>query len=162
MRIARYTAFAVAALIFASSSIVNASPVSVIYDPASGNLSLDSPSRSVTTFEAKSAGNLFIPGNVAPGVIAPPFDLITPAKLFKLSAGAGAYNSIDFGNVLPGGLGGDAIAADMSISGSLTPDGSGNNALDAGGLDIVVVPEPSSILLVGFGLMALLGLRRRS
>ena len=53
MRIARYTAFAVAALIFASSSIVNASPVSVIYDPASGNLSLDSPSRSVTTFESK-------------------------------------------------------------------------------------------------------------
>ena len=161
MRIARYTAFAVAALIFASSSIVNASPVSVIYDPASGNLSLDSPSRSVTTFEAKSAGNLFIPGNVAPGVIAPPFDLITPAKLFKLSAGAGAYTNLNFGTVVKPGLDEAALVADMSVNGSLTPDGSGNNALDAQGLSVVVVPEPTSVALIGFGLLGLLSFRRK-
>ena len=49
----------------------------------------------------------------------------------------------------------------MSVNGSLTPDGSGNNALDAQGLSVVVVPEPTSVALIGFGLLGLLSFRRK-
>ena len=112
--------------------------VDVIYNPGSGNLRLFSEARSVTTFEAQSAGSLFIPKNVAPNVIFPPFDALTPDRLFKISAGAGAYHSIDFGNIFTRNLTLNGISADLSIHGSLTPDGSGDNSLYAGGLDIVM------------------------
>ncbi len=67
-------------------------PVQILYDPSNGNLSVNSPARSVTTFEVKSDSGLFLPENLSPGVLNPPFNLISPSKLFKLSAGAGAYN----------------------------------------------------------------------
>lgn len=135
--------------------------VTVSYDPPTGNLSVNSPDRTITTFQTISAGNQFIPENVTPGTVAPPFDIITPEKLFKLSAGANAYNSIDFGNVLPTGLLNSQLEADLSIDGSLTPDGSGNNSLDAGGLNVCLIPEPSGIVLLSLGFLTLLGFARR-
>ena len=136
MRIARYAAVALAALVL-TNSVVQAQ-VDILYNPINGNLSLESPARTIAVFEATSAGNLFIPGNIAPGVLTSPFDRITPGLLFKLSPGAGAYHSIDFGNILTRNITLNVIFADLSINGSLTPDGSGNNGLDAGGLGFVM------------------------
>lgn len=137
-------------------------PVQILYDPSNGNLSVNSPARSVTTFEVISDSGLFIPKNISPGVLNPPFDVISPSKLFKLCAGAGAYNDINFGNILPARLGCDSLISELTIRGSLTPDDSGNNALDASGLDVCfAIPEPSGILLLSLGFLTLLGFARR-
>ena len=123
--------------------------VSVTYDSGSGNLSVASDGRAITSFEAKSAGNLFVPANIAAGVLAPPFDLITPAKLFRLSAGTDAYNSIDFGNILPAELSNSQLHTDLTIAGSLSPVELGadsNNAISADGLHLSWSPSPVNVI----------------
>ena len=155
----------------AFTAVANAE-VSLVYYPAdanspawgenaAGTLIANSSDRSITTLEIISAGGNFTPAGAAAGAFAPPFDIISETKLFKLSAGAGAYTNLNFGTVVKAGLGGDALVSDMSINGSLTPDGSGNNALDAQGLSVVVVPEPASVALIGIGLLGLLSFRRK-
>lgn len=125
-----------------------------------GTLVVESTERTITTFELISAGSLFRPDDAA-DVFSPPFDVITEDKLFKLAAGDAAFSQLNFGPVLIGGLSEDALLADLTINGSLTPDGSGNNRLDANGLSVILgVPEPSSAALAGIGLLTVLSLRR--
>jgi hypothetical protein len=135
-----------------------ADAVVVVYDPGTGNLSVADNGVSITTLELKSAGNLFIPGNIAAGVISPPFDVVSPSKLFKLSTGG--FSSVDFGNIVPTGISPEALLADMDVNGSILPSG-GLNAAAGGGPYVYVVPEPSSIALIFCGLLGLLGLRRK-
>lgn len=135
--------------------------VGVCYDPSSGNLSVHSEVRTITTFEMKAGGDVkFIPTNINEGTLFPPFDLITPDKLFKLSAAPNDYLSIDFGNVLPPGMSLRDFDQ-FTIVGSLTPDGSGNNSLDANGLVIPCIPEPSGLTLLGLAGAAFVPARRR-
>ena len=148
--------------------------VSLIYYPSdmnspvfgengAGTLIIDSTDRSITTLEIISAGGNFTPAGAAAGAFAPPFDIISETKLFKLSAGAAAYTNLNFGQVIKPGMDCASLVADMSVNGSLTPDGSGNNALDAQGLSMpLCVPEPGSLALISFGLLGLLSFRRRS
>lgn len=133
----------------------------ILYAPINGNLSVPPP-RSVTAFEVVSDSGLLIPKNISPGVRNPPFDVISPSKLFTLSAGAGAFNNINVGNILPARLGCDSLISELTIRGSLTPDDSGNNPLDAGGLEVCfAIPEPSGILLLSLGFLTLLGFARK-
>ena len=79
------------------STVANAAPApltpgapeagvaTLIYDAAYGNMSFDTGGLGVTTLEIRSASGLFMPSNIAPGIITPPFDVITNEKLFKLS-----------------------------------------------------------------------------
>ena len=130
-------------------------------DNGAGTLIIDSTDRSITTLEIISAGGNFTPAGAAAGAFAPPFDIISETKLFKLSAGAGAYTNLNFGQVLKPGLC-PLLLTDLTVNGSLTPDGSGNNALDAQGLSMPCIPEPGSLALISFGLLGLLSFRRRS
>ena len=169
MRIARRFAVVLAALsICTLASVANAAgltmgsgastpdAVSLIYDPADGNLMLDAGSVKVTTIEIKSAGSMF--GAAVPGMFVPPFDVASATKLFKLTTAG--VSSLDFGKILPAGLSGDALLADLSVNGSILPSGGLGNA-PGGGPYLHVVPEPSSMLLIGCGLLGLLGLRRK-
>lgn len=133
-------------------------------DHPAGTLIIDSSDRTITTFEmiATSPDFKFNPAGITPGIIAPPFDIITPDKLFKLAAGDAAFSNINFGAVMPPGMTYEDCLT-FSISGSLTPDGSGNNALDAQGLSLVDghVPEPGGLTLFSLGVLVFGGLRRR-
>ena len=148
--------------------------VSLIYYPVdvnspafgengAGTLIIDSTDRSITTLEIISAGGNFTPAGAAANVFAPPFDIISETRLFKLSAGAAAYTNLNFGQVIKPGMDCASLVADISASGSLAPDGSGNSALDAQGLNMpLCTPEPGSLALISFGLLGLLSFRRRS
>lgn len=136
--------------------------LTLTYDPADGNLSMASDPRPVTSFELVSAGSKFIPGNVNGGIFTGLFDVASASKMFKLDPAG--YSNLDFGKVLPASLSEADLAADLTLNGSFVPDGSGLNGFDAptgGGVVWNVVPEPSSIGLVLFGLVGMLRFRRK-
>ena len=169
MRIARCSAVALAALsvgltataVQAGSFTRSNSPdvdnaIVVSYDPADGNLSFKGNGQIVTTLELKSTGGLFIPGGVNDNVIPGPFDILNPAKFFRLDTNG--LTELNMGKIVPAGLSADAIIADMQVSGSKKPAG----GLEVeGGPYLYVVPEPSSLALVCCGLLGLLRLRRK-
>jgi len=133
--------------------------VVVTYDPASGHVSANGNGVNFTTFEFLSAGSKFIPANIPAGTIAPPFDVGTASKIFKLSAGAG-LPTLDLGNSYPSGMTADALLADLTLNGSIAPSGSLESA-PGGGPWLYVVPEPSSIALICCGLLGLVGVARK-
>jgi hypothetical protein len=136
-----------------------ANSVVVTYNPGDGSLHADGNGVHFTTFEFLSAGSKFIPAGIPAGTIAPPFDVGTAAKIFKLSAGAG-LPSLDLGHSYPTGLTADALLADLTLNGSIAPSGSLESAA-GGGPWLYVVPEPSSIALICCGLLGLVGVARK-
>jgi hypothetical protein len=130
--------------------------VVVIYNPADGNLSVESNGRDMSSVELLSSAGLFDPSKVNEDVLVGPFDLINPGKFFKLVPPPGLA-SLDIGPILPSGLSADALLADLQIDGSLVACHSCN----AGAfLYMVPVPEPGGLALVACGLLGMLWLRR--
>jgi hypothetical protein len=136
-----------------------ANSVSLLYDPSTGNLSYTGNGTLITTMELKSASSLFIPENVSSEIVWGPFDVKTKSKIFRLIT-AGIEGE-DFGPVLPTGLSFDTVLSDIAIDGSIKPAGKLRDA-PGGGPYLQGIPEPSSVVLAGLGLLSLLGLRRRS
>jgi hypothetical protein len=133
--------------------------VVVIYDPADGNLSVESNGRRMTTVEIMSNGSLFDPTKVNEGVIVGPFDLINSAKFFKLVTPPGFAN-VDIGPVFPSGLSADALLDDLQIDGSLSPSCDlGCHLLPGPQLFVVPVPEPFGRALIVCGLVGFLCVR---
>jgi hypothetical protein len=155
--------FTVASVAQAGSFTMTTDPgvangVVMTYDPGTGNIGYNGNGTLVSSFELISASSQLNPAGVNAGVISGPFDVFTSAKFFKLvTEGIG---SVDIGPVLPAGLSGDALMADLAIDGSIKPAGK-LDAAAGGGPYLYVVPEPSSLALVGCGLLGLLGLRRK-
>ena len=132
--------------------------VSLIYDPSNGNLQIATPGDTKwTTLEITSPNGMFM-GAPASGLVQPPFDVFTPTKYFLLkTTGLG---TTDLGNALSPGLDGAALAAELEVHGSVLPRGNINDG-PHGPVNLLIVPEPSSIALIGFGLAAMAGLRRK-
>lgn len=135
-----------------------ANAVVVTYDPLDGNLSVNGNGVNMTTIELKSAGEMFRPENVNDGIISPPFDVATNAKLFTLKTAG--FGSLDFGAVYPTDMTGEMVMADMAVAGSILPSGGLSDAAGAGPY-LYVVPEPASAGLILCGLLGLIGLRRK-
>ena len=123
--------------------------ISLVYDPADGSLKLDAAGKKVTTLEVHSTAGYFT--GTAPSQVSPPFDVFNATKFFLLkTAGIGDEN---FGPALAKGLSVDALSSDLKVAGSILPSGS------LGTVDLVYIPEPSSLVLASLGLLGLV--RRR-
>jgi hypothetical protein len=127
------------------------------YDPSTGSIGYNGHGTLISSFELKSINNRFDPALVNAGVISGPFDVLTSAKFFKLVTEG--VDAVDIGPILPPGLGPGDVIAELEVDGSIKPSG---KLVDApgGGPYLLWVPEPSSLALVGGGLLGLLALRR--
>ena len=120
---------------------------SLVYDPGSGELSVDAPAgNELTSINITSDGSLFLGDK--PPVLDGAFDNFAADNIFKATFG-GSFGSISFGQVLAPDLQRDALVADLTVVGSLSGGG------DLGPVDLIVVPEPTAILLFLLGIVAI-------
>lgn len=130
--------------------------ISLIYDPGTGDLSIDAAGQQWSTLEITSASGLFT-GTPAAGLVLPPFDVFSPTKYFLLkTAGMGDTH---LGQVLPTGINLTTLGDDLTVNGSVLPRGNINDA-QWGPVDLVWIPEPASMLLLGLGMASILTFRR--
>ena len=126
---------------------------SLVYNAASGELSVDAPAgKDLTSINITSAGGRFIGDK--PAALDGAFDNFAADNVFKATFG-GSFGSISFGNVLPAQISEADVAADLSAVGSLAGGG------DLGNVDLVYIPEPSALVLLGLGLAAAASMIRR-
>jgi hypothetical protein len=81
------------------------------------------------------------------------FDNDADNNIFKATFGS-SFGSLTFGNVAQTGLSKDFVRNDLTVIGSLAGGG------DLGAVDLIYVPEPSTMLLAMCGLLGLLGYAR--
>lgn len=132
----------------------------LIYDPSSGNVTLDASEAAgaiLTNYVLKNADGTFIPGNwnaVLPGF----FDTATAFEISESDGtGAGVAGLLDLGDILPTGMDQAALAAYLTDASYVGQLGSG-----VGEFELVVIPEPASLALLGLGGLLLIGRRRGS
>ena len=82
------------------------------------------------------------------------FDNDADNNIFKATFGS-SFGSVSFGNVAQAGLSEEFMLSDLTVVGSLQ----GGGAL--GDVDLIYVPEPSSIALLVLGSLAIVARRRR-
>ncbi|MCA9148686.1 MAG: PEP-CTERM sorting domain-containing protein, partial [Planctomycetales bacterium] len=106
----------------------------------------------IVTLEMVSSRSLFMPERIRDGIIVPSFDVASAKKIFVLKTSG--FGALDFGDVLPPGLGADELLADLGVSGSSSAD-----CLQFAKL--YFVPEPSGIAAFGIALPLLIRMSRR-
>jgi hypothetical protein len=147
-----FMASAIEAAVPLASAIAGDDNVTLVYDPA-GTFRVSHPTdetgaAAITTLEIISSGDFFT--GPKPAGLGGTFDVWTPKKAFKLEPAG--FTSLDLGTVAAG-LSGQQVSDMLTVSGSWA----GGGALT--GINLYVVPEPASIVLLGLGSLFLL--RRR-
>ncbi len=134
----------------ADNGVAGDGQTSVTYDPKTGEVGVDAPAGTeLTSINIDSAGGIFT-GDAAAN-LGGSFDNDADGNIFKATFGS-SFGSLSFGNVAQTGLAKDFVLGDLTVVGSLAGGG------DLGNVDLIYVPEPSTIGLFVFGL--LVGLRR--
>ena len=127
---------------------------SLMYNAATGELSVDAPAGSeLSSINIDSAAGIFTaaPAKNQGGS----FDNDSDSNIFKASFGS-SFGSLSFGNVAQTGLDESFVVNDLTVFGSLADGG------DLGDVDLVYIPEPSTVVLVTLGLFLLIGCTRWS
>jgi len=145
------TSTAVAELPLAGADYLNDGEITVVYDPANGNMSVDASGQMISTFELLSAGGLLT--GTTPDIVNGAFDVHTPVKFFVLKTDG--IGDTDLGPIAGTGYDGATLSADLTLNGSVLPSGGLGNA------NLAVVPEPASMGLAFIGFLGLLGIRRK-
>ena len=118
---------------------------SLVYNRSTGELSIDAPAgKELTSINITSDGGKFLGDK--PVALDGAFDNFDSGNLFKATFG-GSFGNISFGNVLPTGLSAGDVTADVSAVGSLSGGG------DLGQVDLIYIPEPSTFVLIGLGMV---------
>lgn len=114
----------------------------LIYDPATGNVALDGDGLTLTAFQLESLG-LFNPANhISPGDA--DLEEATPSVL-SYFVFSGGFTTANIGDVFPAGL--DLAGLENMLSTADYAAGLGSDGV----FDLLVIPEPSSLTLVGLG-----------
>lgn len=129
--------------------------ISLIYDPASGDLTIQPPEGiQLTAIELRSANGSFT--GDCDGLDSP-FDVCTSTKIFKLDVDG--FSKTSLGNVLRSGMKADQLAADLTVDGATLPSGFNVGS----GVFITTVPEPATCSLLAVPTLLLWSrLRRKS
>ena len=126
---------------------------SVVYSPDTGELSVDAPlGVELTSINIDSASGIFT-GDAAQN-LGGSFDHDADGNIFKATFGS-SFGSLSFGSVAQAGLSPQFVADDLTVVGSLAGGG------DLGPVDLVYVPEPSTVWLLLTAIGPLLAFRRR-
>ncbi len=116
-------------------------------------MSVDAPAGTeLTSINIDSAAGIFT-GDAAQS-LGGSFDNDADNNIFKATFGS-SFGSLSFGNVAQPGLAEQFVLNDLSVVGSLQGGG------DLGNVDLIYVPEPSTLLLLTIGLLGLRGYGRR-
>jgi hypothetical protein len=125
---------------------------SVGYNPTTGEVFVDAPAGTqLTSINIDSAARIFT-GAPAQN-LGGSFDNDADNNIFKATFGS-SFGSLSFGNVAQPGLSQASLLADLTVVGSLA----GGGAL--GDVDLIYVPEPSTLALAFFALLAVVTWRR--
>jgi hypothetical protein len=123
---------------------------SLVYNPGTGELSVDAPAAvQLTSINIDSSAGIFT-GSPAQN-LGGSFDNDSDNNIFKATFGS-SFGSISFGNVAQSGLAEEFVLNDLAVVGSLAGGG------DLGNVDLIYVPEPSTIALLAIGLLSIAGL----
>jgi hypothetical protein len=125
---------------------------SITYDPSNGAVGVEIGDAELTSINIDSASGVFT-GNPAEN-LGGSFDNDADNNIFKATFG-GSFGSLSFGTVAQAGLSEEFVRGDLSAVGSLSGGG------DLGAVDLIYVPEPSAVVLLGMGVLAMLGIARR-
>ncbi len=126
---------------------------SVIYNGGTGEIAVDAPAGvALTSINIDSAAGIFT-GAPAQN-LGGSFDNDADNNIFKATFGS-SFGSISFGRVATVGLTQESLLGDLTVVGSLA----GGGAL--GNVDLIYVPEPSTVLLALVSLVALVSMIRK-
>jgi hypothetical protein len=124
----------------------------IVYDATTGEVSVEVGPTELTSINIESAAAIFT-GDPAEN-LGDAFDNHTDDNIFKATFGS-SFGPLSFGNVAQPGLSEDFVRNDLSAVGSLAGGG------ELGVVDLIYIPEPSTILLLAMGIAGALALRRR-
>lgn len=136
--------FTGSSLVFNAGSTVDTAAPDLIYNPATGNLVLDSDGGAdITGFQLNNGDSSFVFGNyVSPG--GADIEEAT-ADVLSYFVFSGGFANADLGDVLPTGL--DLATLEAYLTSADVSQGLGNS----GEFDLIVIPEPSSLALLAMG-----------
>jgi hypothetical protein len=130
----------------------NDNQTSVVYDAGTGEIAIDAPAGAeLTSINIDSTAGVFT-GDAAEN-LGGSFDNDADNNIFKATFGT-SFGSLTFGNVTQPGLSEDFLLADLSVIGSLAGGG------DLGNVDLIYVPEPSSVALLALGILGIVAVHR--
>ena len=132
---------------------IDDSQTSIVYDAITGSLSVDAPTGAeFTSINIQSASAIFTesPAENLEGA----FDNDADDNIFKATFG-GSFGSLSFGQVAAPGLSREFLLDDLSVQGSLAGGG------ELGEVDLIFVPEPSAISLLGLVIATIMAMARR-